>query len=221
MSRWVLVALAGLLLACGPSSPTAMTAADLGRSDDGWRGIPLELERPRQLPAVWLEDLEGEPLRLDRIPDGRPSLLFFGYTSCPDVCPIHLATIASAMEQAGVRPSDVSVVFVSVDPVRDDAERIDEFLAAFDRRFVGVRGSTDQVQRALAALDLPGPTIESPDPRGGDLIGHPAQVIGFDAGGVARRVWPFGARRADWVNDLPRIIGEWSAATLPPGTEDG
>ena len=61
------------------------------------------------------------------------------------------------------------------------------------------------------ALDLPGPVVEGPDPRGeGDLIGHPAQVIGFDADGNARRVWPFGARRGDWVADLPRVVTEWS-----------
>lgn len=125
---------------------------------------------------------------------------------------MHLASIASAMEQTRTRYDQVRVVFVSVDPERDTPERIDAFLAHFDERMIGLHAELPVVEEALAQLDLPGPIVEGPDPRGeGDLIGHPAQVIGFDAAGRARRVWPFGTRRADWVADLPRIVADWSA----------
>lgn len=207
----LLTVLALLLVACGPASATAFTSTNLGEGADGWRGIPLEPEPVRTLPDVTLSDTGGDEVNLADTFTGRPTLLFFGYTSCPDICPIHLATIASAMRQGGVSPAQVQVVFVAVDPARDTPERIDEFLAAFDRRFVGLRGDLDAVGEALDALDLPGPVVEGADPRGeGDLIGHPAQVIGFDADGVARRVWPFGARRADWIADLPLIVEQWS-----------
>ena len=73
------------------------------------------------------------------------------------------------------------------------------------------RTKEEMIESFLAALDLPGPVVEGVDPRGeGDLIGHPAQVIGFDADGQALRVWPFGARRSDWIADLPRIVEQWS-----------
>ncbi len=202
---------AAILAGCSstPSSSTALTAQGLTRAADGWYGMPLTIDRT--LPAVTLLDTADVPFRLDEELLGTPTLLFFGYSSCPDICPIHLAAIASAMEQTRTRYDQLKVVFVSVDPERDTPERIDEFLSFFSSRMIGLHAELDVVVDALAQLDLPGPVIEGPDPRGeGDLIGHPAQVIGFDAQGRALRVWPFGTRRADWVSDIPRIVEQWS-----------
>lgn len=205
--------LAAVLVAgCGsaPSSSTALSAQGLTRADDGWYGLPLTVDRA--LPDVTLRTTSGRPFVLDEELRGTPTLLFFGYSSCPDICPIHLASIASAMEQTRTRYDQVQVVFVSIDPVRDTPARIDEFLGHFSERMIGLHGDLAVIEQALGQLDLPGPVVEGPDPRGeGDLIGHPAQVIGFDADGEARRVWPFGTRRADWVEDLPRIVAEWSS----------
>jgi protein SCO1/2 len=202
---------AALVAGCGaaPSSSTALTAQGLTRAADGWYGMPLTIER--SLPRATLLTTSGRELRLDEELLGTPTLLFFGYSSCPDICPIHLAAIASAMDQTRTRYDQIQVVFVSVDPDRDTPERIDEFLAHFSSRMIGLHADLDVIEEALRQLDLPGPIVEGPDPRGeGDLIGHPAQVIGFDASGRALRVWPFGTRRADWVADIPRIVAEWS-----------
>jgi protein SCO1 len=196
--------------ACTPTTSTAIAAQGLARQPDGWRGLPLE--RPREMPEVTLLDTDREPFDLAADTAGTPTLLFFGYASCPDICPIHLRTLADAMGNANVTTQQVQVVFVSVDPDRDTPERIEGYLQDLRASsFVGLHGDLDTVEEALRALDLPGPVVEGPDPRGeGDLIGHPAQVIGFDADGNALRVWPFGARRSDWVADLPRIVEEWS-----------
>jgi protein SCO1 len=196
--------------ACTPTTSTAIAAQGLERQADGWRGLPLE--RPRAMPEVTLLDTDREPFDLAADTAGTPTLLFFGYASCPDICPIHLRTLADAMSKANVSTQQVQVVFVSVDPDRDTPERIEGYLQDLRAAsFVGLHGDLDTVEEALRALDLPGPVVEGPDPRGeGDLIGHPAQVIGFDAEGNALRVWPFGARRSDWVADLPRIVEEWS-----------
>jgi protein SCO1 len=198
-----------LLGACQPASSTAQVAQGLEPQSDGWRGLPLARERP--FPQATLADTDGDPVALAEEFLGTPTLLFFGYTSCPDICPVHLASIAAAMQAAGVGYDQLDVVFVSVDPERDTPERIEEYLANFDARMVGLHAPLPVVADALEQLQLPGPVVEGPDPRGeGDLIGHPAQVIGFTADGRAQRVWPFGARRADWVADLPRIVEEWS-----------
>ncbi len=198
-----------LAAACGPSSATAIAADGLERQPDGWHGLPVEHDR--SLPEVTLEDVDGDQVDLGKDLLGTPTLLFFGYSSCPDICPIHLAAIGSAMGTAGVTFDELDVVFVSVDPERDTPARIEDFLANFDERMIGLHGELDVVEDALGQLDLGGPVVEGPDPRGeGDLIGHPAQVIGFDADGQARRTWPFGARRSDWVADLPRVVTEWS-----------
>ena len=207
-----LSAAAVILSACSPtpSSSTALSAEGLTRAADGWFGIPLSVDR--DLPDVTLLTTSDRPFTLDDELRGTPTLLFFGYSSCPDICPIHLASIASAMQQTRTRYDQLQVVFVSVDPERDTPERIDEFLSHFSDRMIGLHGDLAVVEEALAQLDLPGPIVEGADPRGeGDLIGHPAQVIGFDASGAARRVWPFGTRRADWVEDIPRIVTEWSS----------
>lgn len=212
----VLGLLAVVLAACSPVNATAYSASELGGSGDGWRGIPLDVETPRELPDVTLEDTDGDPVELRETFLGRPTLLFFGYASCPDICPIHMAVLSSAMSQLRVSPEQVQVVFVTVDPERDTGEVIDGWLSDLGAPFVGLRGDVATIEAALDALDLPTPTVEGENPNGGELIGHPAQVIGFDADGVAQRVWPSGARRADWINDLPRILDDW---TLDGGAE--
>lgn len=203
-----LLLLAVLAAGCDAASATSLAAQGLERGDDGWYAEPVN--RQRQLPDVVFTDTAGNQRSL-RDFNGDPTLLYFGYTHCPDICPIHLAAITSSLDAVSADDGDLDVVFVSVDPERDTAERIEEYLTNFDGEIVGLRAEIDTVARALNALDLGGPVVEGADPRGeGDLIGHPAQVLGFDAEGRARRVWPFGARRSDWVSDLPRVIEEWS-----------
>jgi protein SCO1 len=207
--RLLLLVLALALVACEATSSTAGMSAGLSPGEDGWRGSALDTRAT--MPEVTLVDTDGEPFDLAARTAGTPTLLFFGYASCPDICPIHLAAIASGMESAGVSHDDLDVVFVTVDPDRDGPDEIREWLATFDRRFVGLTGEAETIGAALDSLDLPGPVVEGADPRGeGELIGHPAQVIGFDARGEARRVWPFGTRRADWIADLPRLVEEWA-----------
>jgi protein SCO1 len=204
----LVAAVAMVAAACSPTTSTSLQATGLSPQPDGWRGIPIELDRT--LPDVTLQDTDGASVELADAFLGTPTLLFFGYTSCPDICPIHLAAIASAMREANVTFDELDVVFVSVDPERDTPERIDDYIDNFSPRIAGLHADLDVIEDALGQLDLPGPIVEGADPRGeGDLIGHPAQVIGFDADGEAHRVWPFGTRRSDWIVDLPRIVDEW------------
>ncbi|MEX2549287.1 MAG: SCO family protein [Nitriliruptoraceae bacterium] len=204
-----LLALGLLLTACGPASATSTAAQGLEAGPDGWHGQPVGAEQ--SVPTGAFTTTEGRTVELADAFLDTPTLLFFGYTNCPDICPVHLAAIASAMETAGVSYDELDVVFVSVDPDRDTPSRIEAFLDNFDPRMHGLHADREVVTGALGQLELSGPVVEGEDPRGdGDLIGHPAQVIGFDADGDIRRVWPFGARRSDWVSDLPRIVEEWS-----------
>lgn len=198
-----------LLAACTPTTSTAITPSGLERGADGWRGLPVE--DASRLPDATLVDVDGEPFVLPDDLLGTPALVFFGYTNCPDICPIHLAAIAAAMRMTETSFDDLAVVFITVDPDRDTPEQIRTWLSHFDARMIGLHGELDTIEDALAQLDMPGPVVEGDDPRGdGALLGHPAQVIGFDADGEAQRMWPFGTRRSDWVDDLPRIVEEWS-----------
>ena len=102
----------------------------------------------RQMPEFTLSDVDGEPLT-ETLFEGRWSLIFFGFTSCPDVCPTTLSVVKGVVEQLdeeGAQPPQV--VFVTVDPARDTASRMKEYVAYFNKDFVGVTGE----QTALHAL---------------------------------------------------------------------
>jgi protein SCO1/2 len=117
------------------------------------------LPEPRALPDVALVDTEGQPLRLRDL-RGRFTLLFFGFTNCPDVCPLTLKALADARAELARRAPRIvppRVVFVSVDPKRDDAKRIAAYVTRFDATFVGATAADPVLEPLLAAL---GVTVE-------------------------------------------------------------
>lgn len=114
--------------------------------------VATQLPEPLPLPEIALIDANGEPFGLDDL-RGRFSLLFFGFTHCPDICPLTLQVLAAARE----RLSDATapqVVFVSVDPYRDTPERIGEYLANFDTAFIGATGSDAELAPWVEALGV-------------------------------------------------------------------
>lgn len=86
---------------------------------------------------------------------GRYMLVFFGFTSCPDVCPTTLAVIAGALDRLGGTAGRIAPIFISVDPARDTPEIVGEYVAAFDSRIVGLTGSAEAVAEAAAAYRAP------------------------------------------------------------------
>src|SRR5690606_6182779 len=131
--RTLLVALASCwaLWACAPVDATPR--------QHNLRGTVL----PEPVPKAdfTLPDTDGDPFDFRSRTDGKLTLLFFGYTHCPDVCPVHLANIASALQRLSFEERErVSVVFVSTDPDRDTPQRIREWLDSFDRSFRRPRG---------------------------------------------------------------------------------
>ena len=139
------------------------------------------------------------------------TLLYFGYTNCPDVCPTHLANIAAALKRLSASDQNSTrVVFVTTDPDRDTPERLREWLNNFDRRFIGLRGSTDSVNRIQAMLGLPPATMELMDssaagPRAAYGMGHAAQVLAFSPDDSLRTEYPSGFTADDWANDLHKL----------------
>lgn len=171
------------------------------------------LPEPIEKTDFTLPDTEGNPFDFRAETDGRLTLLFFGYTHCPDICPVHLANIAAALRRLPYEDREqVRVVFVSTDPERDTPERIREWLDAFDPSFVGLRGPLDEVnaiqQRMSfgAASIVPGTEGMLPD-SAGYLVQHAAQVLAFSPWDDRAHVaYPFGIRQADWIHDLPLLL---------------
>jgi protein SCO1 len=218
----VLVAIAGGILFVIAGVALVRSGADAGvdaevaepGSSDGWTGVALDEPAPR--PDFTLTDTEGQPFDFRAETEGELTLLFFGYTSCPDICPIQMSVIAGALDTPGT--PQATVVFVGVDPERDTPEALRSFLDQFDSRFIGLHGTPEEIARAQAAAPHVAPATRLPDDGGdgdaGDdyLVGHSTQVIAYTPDDQAHVVYPSGTRREDWIADLPRLLEQFGGS---------
>ena len=192
-----------LLVSCAPDD-AAVADAESDKAD-GYHGVVVN--PPFVKPDFVLTDTDGEPFDFGTETDGRVALLFFGYTHCPDFCPVQLANIGAVL---GRFPYDVRsrvrVVFVTTDPERDTPERIREWLDGFDPSFVGLRGDTAEVARIQRALMMPATIREQTPDAGNYRIGHASSVVAFTADGAGRVIYPFGVRQEQWEHDIPRLV---------------
>jgi protein SCO1/2 len=186
----LLVGLAG----CRPAAPKAVNL-------DGLAGP--KVTPPIVKPDFVLNTTEGTPFSFRQETEGYATLLFFGYTHCPDVCPVHLANIAAALKtlnpDVGAR---LKVVFVTTDPARDTPEALRAWLDKFDKRFVGLVGTRDEVNTVLQQMRLPPFAVDSTPGDTTYYVDHVAMVLGFTRDDLAHVVYPFGVKQSDWANDL-------------------
>ena len=192
-------------LACSPQE-----RAGSQDQDSEYRGRVLP--QPLAKPDFTLTDTEGEPFDFREETRGELALLFIGYTNCPDVCPVHMANLAAVLKDLPHEVSDqVEVIFVTADPERDTPEVIRSWLDRFDRDFIGLRGTQEEVHAIEEALMLPPSVVAKDEATGEPIVGHASHVVAFTADGKAHVMYPFGTRQADWSHDLPRLVrGEWS-----------
>lgn len=199
--RWAAAIVSVILLgtACGKNE-------DL--SPGGYVGA--ELSSPKPKPEFVLTSMHGGPYDFRRETDGYLTLLFFGYTHCPDVCPVQMANLAAVLDQL---PSDVSnhvrVVFVTTDPARDSAQRLRQWLGNFDPSFVGLTGTREELSRVqVEAGVLPAvPDTAGDSASGHDYqVGHAAQVLAYTPDNRERVMYPAGTRQQDWAHDIPLLV---------------
>jgi protein SCO1/2 len=207
------------IAACGPrDAQTGDGAAADANAASGFRGVITA--PPREKPDFTLTDVNGQPFNFRLQTNGKVTLLFFGYTHCPDVCPLHVANVAAVLKKLPFEARDaIRFVFVSTDPDRDTPERLKEWLGSFDPSFIGLRGTVAEVNRILYGMRMP-PIDLSQAPSGGSeyLVGHAAQVVAFGIDGLSRLEYPFGIRQEDWAHDLPKLArGELPAGASPSG----
>lgn len=203
-SALTLTACLGVLsTGCRVEAPERTQAEERARST-GYRGILLAGADSR--PDFVLTDARGEAFDFRAETEGKLALLFFGYTYCPDICPVHMASLAAVKRDLSVSEQRrMRVIFVTADPRRDTPERLREWLGNFDRDFVGLRGSEAEVDSIMLSLGLP-PAIRDTASGPDYAVGHASQVIAFPPGDGFRVIYPFGTRQADWKHDLPRLL---------------
>jgi protein SCO1/2 len=152
MLRVLVVALV-LLVAAMLMVPRNREAAPRAPADEAQTATVLP--QPRPLPDFALTDTSGREFTRASM-RGRHRLLFFGFTHCPDICPLTLQVLATAVDEIAARAPEVvpEVVFVSVDPQRDSPDRIRDYLRNFDAQFVGVAGSDAALEPLVQALGV-------------------------------------------------------------------
>ena len=146
---------------------------------------------PRQAPDFSLRGSDGGELKLSRY-RGKVVVLGFGFTSCPEVCPTTLATLAQARKKLGASANEVQVVYITVDPERDDVERMRKYLASFDPTFVGGTGTAEQL---AACVRIMGFVAEKKPLAGGYSVAHSSFTYLIDRDGRAARAHAVRAHR--------------------------
>jgi protein SCO1/2 len=210
--------LAGLLLACSLAAcgarDDAATAGDPEATAARLGLVATALPDPLPRPDFSLTDTEGRPYDFRAATAGRLTLLFFGYTSCPDVCPAQLGSLAAGLRQLpeSVR-DDVVVVFVGVDAARDTRERVREWLDHFDPRFVGLTGSEERLAAAQRAALVPTAFVDQRQPDGGYTVAHASWVLVYTPDDQAHLRYGTGTTAAQWAHDLGVLAAKgWPAA---------
>jgi len=185
-----LALLALLAVPCGAATPAFRTGT---------------LEPPGPAPEFTLRADTGRTVRL-RDWRGQVVLLYFGYTSCPDVCPTTLSDLADVKKQLGPRGRQVQVALVTVDPERDTAKRLHTYVQAFDPAFVGL---TERKATLAAVWKAYGVYVQShrvPKSADGYIVDHSATTFVIDPEGRLRLAISFGTPVADILHDLQLLL---------------
>ncbi len=158
------------------------------------------------MPAVTLRTPGGSPYPLRTRTAGKTTLVYFGYTSCPDVCPTTMADIAAALADAplSVR-ARVNVVFVTTDPERDTGRILYAWIVKIDPTFIALRGTPDEVRAAAQAMDVD-PGIPEMSDAGRYTVAHGTTVTAFGPDGRALAIYPAPSTIPEWSHDLPILV---------------
>ncbi len=156
-------------------------------------------EPPRAAPELALRGSDGEELRLSRY-RGKVVIVGFGFTSCPEVCPTTLAALAGARKKLGADAERLQVVYVTVDPQRDDPERMREFLRRFDPTFVGGTGTAEQLAAARESYGI------AVGQQPGASFSHSSFTYLIDPEGSIRALMPYGHSSDDYAHDVRLLL---------------
>ena len=161
-------------------------------------------EPAQAAPDFSLQGTDGKDLTLARF-KGKLTLLVFGFTHCPEVCPTTLARLAQARKELGAASADkVQVVYVTVDPERDDLDRIRKYLGAFDKSFLGGTAKPETLAALRKNYGVFAKKVEGPGQDYG--MSHSTSVFMIDRQGKLRALMPYGKEPADFVHDLKLML---------------
>jgi len=159
---------------------------------------------PRVAPEIVLSGSDGTELKLSRY-RGKVVILGFGYTHCPAICPTTLAVLAAAHKRLGAQADDVQVLYITVDPERDDVKRMGEFLGHFDPTFVGGTGTGTQLAAVRKDYGVTAERVPMGDSYG---YNHSSYTILIDREGKLQALMPYGHSAEDYVHDVRNLLAK-------------
>ena len=189
---------------------TVVTLALLWLSVGPLRGAEFRaefLQPQRKAPDFTLKASNGGEFRLSHY-QGKVVLMGFGYTYCPDICPTTLADLALVRKKLGADAERVQVIYVTVDPERDSVERLSAYMNAFDKTFLGLTGSPEQLAGVRKGYGVSTRKTVMDKKSGAYLVHHSASVHVIDAAGYLRIMAPFGTSVEDMVHDVNLLLTE-------------
>jgi protein SCO1/2 len=151
-----------------------------------------------------LTDHTGKPRTLADF-KGKVVVVFFGYTQCPDVCPTTMAEMASVMQKLGPLADQVQVLFITLDPERDTQQLLANYVPAFDKRFIGLRGTPEQTAKTAKEFKVFYAKVPGTSP-GSYTIDHTAGSYVFDRDGRLRLFIRHGQGPDPVVHDLRQLL---------------
>jgi protein SCO1/2 len=187
---WMVLCLSLLLAACG-------------RSAVAFRGTLLDPPPPVQ--DFTLTDQHGQPFRLSDH-QGQVVLLFFGYTFCPDVCPVTLGIWKRVHEALGEDARQVRFVFITVDPERDTPERLRQYLAILNEDFIGLTGMPEVLQPVYQTFGVYFEKDSATESAAGYLVNHTASAFVVDRAGQWRLRHAYGTAAEDILHDIVQLL---------------
>jgi protein SCO1/2 len=207
----LLLLAAPLAAACGGNDDDdEVPSVELGGTETtGFRGATINPPMPK--PDFTLTDTSGEPFDIVEETEGYITLLYLGYTNCPDICPTHMLDIAKTLE--AMEPEDreqVKVVFITTDPERDTPEVMRKWLDLFSEDFIGLtsdQATLDDLQLAMGMQPGRGAVTDRSGPNGYE-VSHAAYVLAFGKDNVANLAYLAGMSRDIWLNDIPLLVRE-------------
>ncbi len=192
ISAAIMIAAALLAVGCAPSQQFNGQLLDGGA------------EPPRLVGVNW----DAKPFDLADL-EGSVAVVFFGYSYCPDVCPLTLAKMKQVVGKLGDRADEVAVVFVSVDPYRDSVDKLADYVPNFDQRFYGLRLEQEQLDAAQEEFGL---AVQYGQPKDGPssdsfyYVDHTGSYYLFDRSGALRLRHPPNATVDEILPDLEALL---------------
>ncbi len=191
--------LLGMLLLCAAAAVPAAPAAPALKS-----GV---FSPARMAPEIAQRAADGSEFRLSAL-RGRVVVLEFGFTHCPAVCPASLASLAAARQKLGANADQLQVVFISVDPERDTPARLKTYLAQFDKSFIGITGTPEQMAAIRKDYGISATRHPAGEGKTGYQMGHSSYLYFIDRKGMLRALMPFGRPADEIVHDVNLLAAE-------------